>query len=58
MLGDEWNEDRRKFRFDSWIDSQVNEAISNATVAYYQIYGEGSSTGLGEKPQLLEKIEN
>ena len=50
MTGDEWDEDRRKFGYESWIDSQVNEAIFNATVAYYQIYGEGSSTGPGEKP--------
>ena len=27
-------------------------------MAYYQIYGEGSTTGPSEKPQLLEKIEN
>ena len=36
----------------------MNEAIFNATVLYYQIYGEGSTTGRGKKPQLLEKIEN
>ena len=58
MVGDEWDEDRRKFGFEGWIDNQVNEAIFNATLAYYQIYGEGSSTGHGKKPQLLEKIEN
>ena len=58
MVGDEWNEDRQKFGFEGWIDSQVNEAIYNATVAYYQVYGEGSTTGPGEKPKLLEKIEN
>ena len=58
MVGDEWNEDRRKFGFEGWIDSQVNEAIFNATMAYYQVYGEGSTTGPGEKPKLLEKIEN
>ena len=58
MVGDEWDEDRRKFGFEAWIDSQVNEAIYNAIVAYYQVYGEGSATGSGEKPELLEKIEN
>ena len=52
------DEDRRKFGFEAWIDSQVNEAIFNATVVYYQVYGEGSTTGPGEKPELLEKIEN
>ena len=36
----------------------MNEAIFNATLAYYQIYDEGSSSGLGEKLQLLEKLEN
>ena len=55
---DEWHEDRRKFGFESWIDSQVNEAIFNTIVAYYQVCGEGSTTGPGENPQLLEKIEN
>ena len=50
MLREEWDEDKRKFGFDSWIDSQVNKAIFNATMAYYQIYGEGSSSGPGEKP--------
>ena len=35
MVRDEWDEDRRKFVFEAWIDSQVNEAIFNATVAYY-----------------------
>ena len=58
MVGDEWDEDRRKFGFEAWIDNQVNEAIYNATVAYYQVYGEGSTTGPGETPKLLEKIEN
>ena len=58
MVEDEWDEDRRKFGFEAWIDSQVNETIYNATVAYYQVYGEGSTTGPGEKPELLEKIEN
>ena len=36
----------------------MNEAIFNAIVAYYQVYGEGSTTGPGEKLELLEKIEN
>ena len=58
MVGDEWDEDRQKFGFEAWIDNQVNEAIFNATVAYYQVYGEGSTTGPGEKPDLLKKIEN
>ena len=58
MTGDEWDEDRQKFRYESWIDFQVNETIFNASVAYYQIYDEGSSTSPGEKPQLLEKLEN
>ena len=58
LVGDEWDEDRRKFGFEAWMDSQVNEAIYNATVPYYQIYGEGSTTGLSNKPELLEKIEN
>ena len=58
MVGDEWDEDRRNFGFEAWIDSQVNEAIFNATVAYYQVYGERSSTDPGEKLELLEKIEN
>ena len=40
------------------MDSQFNEAIYNATVPYYQIYGEGSTIGPGDKPELLEKIEN
>ena len=57
-MNHEWDEDRRKFGYKGWIDSQVNEVVFNATVAYYQIYGEGSTTGLGEKQQLLEKIEN
>ena len=58
LVGDEWDEDRRKFGFEAWMDSQVNEAIYNATVRYYQVYGEGSTTSPGDKPELLEKIEN
>ena len=58
MAGDEWDEDRQKFGYESWIDSQVNEAIFNATVTYTQIYGEGSSRSSGGKPELLEKLEN
>ena len=58
MTEDEWDEDRRKFGYKSWIDSQVNETIFNATMAYYQIYGEGSSSSVGGKPELLEKLEN
>ena len=58
LVGDEWDEDRRKFGFEAWIDSQVNEAIYNATVPYYQVYSEGSTSGPGDKPKLLEKIEN
>ena len=34
LIGDEWDEDRRKFGSETWIDNQVNEAIFNATVAY------------------------
>ena len=40
------------------MESEVNEAIYNATVPYYQVYGEGSTIGPGDKPELLEKIEN
>ena len=59
MFGDEWDEDRRKFGFDYWIDSQVNEAIFNAIVAYTQIYGKGSTcSSPGGKLELLEKLEN
>ena len=58
LAGDEWDEDRRKFGYESWIDSQLNEAIFNAIVAYVQIYGEGSSSSTGGKPELLEKLEN
>ena len=58
MVGDEWDEDRQKFGFEAWIDSQVNEAIYNAIVPNYQVYGEGSTTSPGEKLELLEKIEN
>ena len=58
MTRDEWNEDRQKFGYESWIDSQVNKAIFNATMAYIQIYGEGSSNSTGGKPELLEKLEN
>ena len=58
MTGDEWDEDRQKFGYKSWIDSQVNEAIFNATMAYTQIYGEGSSSSTGGKLELLEKLEN
>ena len=58
MVGDEWDEDKRKFGFEAWMDSQVNEAIYNATMLYYQVYGEGSTTDPGDKPKLLEKIEN
>ena len=55
MVEDEWDEDRPKFGFEGWIDSQVNEAILNATVVYYQIYGEGSTIGPGEKPQFWRR---
>ena len=54
---DEWDEDRQKFRYKSWIDSQVSGAIFNVTVAYTQIYGEGSSSSTGGKFELLEKLE-
>ena len=32
LVGDEWDEDRRKFGFEAWMDSQVNEAIVNCAV--------------------------
>ena len=38
LVGDEWDEDRQKFGFEAWIDSQVNEAIYNATVPYQRRY--------------------
>ena len=56
LAKDEWDEDRRKFGYESWIDNQVNETIFNATVAYIQIYGEGSSNSTEGKPELLEKL--
>ena len=36
----------------------MNEAIFNATGPYIQIYGEGSGSSTGGKPELLEKLEN
>ena len=52
MIGDEWNEDKRNFGYESWIDSQVNEAIFNATMAYTQIYGKGQTTILVGNPSF------
>ena len=39
LIEKEWDEDRRKIGWETWIDNQVNEAIFNATVPYIQIYG-------------------
>ena len=58
LARDEWDAHRQKFGYKNWIDSQVSEAIFNATMAYTQIYGKGSSSSTSGKLELLEKLEN
>lgn len=42
LAGDEFEEDRRKFGWDVWIDEQVQEALFNSMMPFNAVYGDRS----------------